>query len=46
MWVHNATMNPPWREHNWLLKGMGDEPLIGFLHVTVCPKHTHYSLRE
>ncbi len=24
-------MNPPWRKHNWLLKGMGDE--IGLLHI-------------
>ena len=28
-------MNPPWRERNWLLKGMGDETLIVFLHVTL-----------
>ncbi len=25
--------NPPWRERNSLLKGMGDETLIGLLHV-------------
>ncbi len=24
----------PWRERNWLLKGMGDETLIGLLQVT------------
>ncbi len=26
-------VNPPCRERNWLLKGMGDETLIGLLHV-------------
>ncbi len=30
--------NPPWRERNSLLKGMGDETLIGLLHVM--PKNT------
>ncbi len=25
--------NSPWRERNWLLKGIGDETLIGLLQV-------------
>ncbi len=29
-WDHS---NPPWREHNWLLKGMEDETLIALLHA-------------
>ncbi len=29
---------PPWREHNSHLKGMGDETLIGLLHIM--PKNT------
>jgi len=28
-----VSINPPWREHNWLLKVLGDETLIGLLHV-------------
>ncbi len=31
--------NPPWREHKWLLKGMGDETMIGLLRVM--PPNTH-----
>ncbi len=31
--------NPPWRENKWLLKGMGDETMIGLLRVM--PQNTH-----
>ncbi len=32
-------MNPPRSEHNSLLKGMGDETLIGLLHI-MSKKHS------
>jgi len=39
----HVNSNLPWRESNFLLKGMGDETLIGLLHVT--PK-THVNFAD